>query len=99
MEKLLSGKLTAVDSYDGVKSEPQSEKIKVGSLQTSVGANVGVEFNIDRTFGLYIEPGIGYFFENSNQPKSYRTENPFNFTIKAGFRIRVLSPSSHRSRK
>ncbi|MCC8034480.1 MAG: porin family protein [Rikenellaceae bacterium] len=89
IEKLVYGKQTASDYYDNVKQTTLSEKVKVGSLQTSVGANIGLEFNIDKRLGLYAEPGVGYFFKNGNQPESYRTENPFNFTIKAGFRIKL----------
>lgn len=92
VEKLVSGKRTTMDHYenDNILSEsPISRNIKVGSLQTSIGANAGAEFYLDRRFGIYIEPGIGYFFENGNQPESYRTENPLNFTIKAGIRVKL----------
>ncbi|MCD8102844.1 MAG: outer membrane beta-barrel protein [Alistipes sp.] len=91
LETLLSGKQTQTNrsASGSVSDTGLSTSLSTGSLQGSVGANAGVNFNLDRRFGLYIEPGIGYFFENGNQPESYRTENPFNFTIKAGFRINL----------
>ncbi|MCC8019345.1 MAG: outer membrane beta-barrel protein [Rikenellaceae bacterium] len=91
LETLLSGKQSQTNrsASGSVSDTGVSTSLSTGSLQGSVGANAGVNFNLDRRFGLYIEPGIGYFFENSNQPESYRTENPFNFTIKAGFRINL----------
>lgn len=90
-EKLVSGNrkwITKSQSGTG-ESMPKNEKLKVGHIQTSFGANIGTEIKIDDTFGIYLEPGVGYYIKNDKQPESYRTENPLNFTLRAGFRINL----------
>lgn len=59
-------------------------------IQTSVGLNLGAQWNLSNRLGLYFEPGLSYYIENSDQPMSYRTENPFNVTLKAGLRIKLV---------
>ena len=58
----------------------------VRKLQFSVGAGVGVEFRLSGKLGLYLDPGVRYYFPNS-QPKSIRTDKPFMFNFDAGLRF------------
>lgn len=91
VEKLVSGNVTVTTKSMSGNGQSVSEKedIKVKNLQTSVGTNIGVEVKIDRTVGIYIEPGVSYYIKSSKQPDSYRKENPLNFTLRAGFRINL----------
>ena len=59
---------------------------KVNGLQYSVGAGLGVEFRIAGRVGLYVDPGMNYYF-NCNQPRSIRTEKPFLLNFDAGLRF------------
>ena len=52
----------------------------------SCGAGVGVEFRLSGKLGLYLDPGVRYYFPNS-QPKSIRTDKPFMFNFDAGLRF------------
>ncbi len=58
----------------------------VRSLQYSIGAGIGVEFSLSRTLGLYVDPGVRYYFP-CNQPKSVRTDRPLMFNFDAGLRF------------
>ncbi len=58
----------------------------VRKLQYSVGAGVGVEFAVASQFGVYIDPGIRYYFP-CMQPKSVRTEHPLLANFDVGLRF------------
>ena len=58
---------------------------KIDGLQWSVNAAVGVDYKLYKNYSIYLEPKIGYYFDNK-QPVSARTEHPFSFGISAGFR-------------
>jgi len=58
----------------------------VDSPQFSVGAGVGVQFSLTEKFGIFLDPGVNYYFYGS-QPKSIRTARPFMFNFNAGFRF------------
>ena len=70
-----------------VASNGDTETFNVAGLQTSLGAGAGAMFNIVPSLGFYVEPGASYYFENLNQPTSYRTEHPFNFNLRVGVRV------------
>lgn len=90
-EKLISGNVTITTKSQSGSGQKVSdkEKIKTNNIQTSLGSNVGVEFKVDKTFGIYLEPGVSYYIKSSCQPDSYRKDNPLSFTLRAGFRINL----------
>ncbi|MCZ2416083.1 MAG: hypothetical protein LC132_00810, partial [Burkholderiales bacterium] len=54
----------------------------------SVQATLGAQYNIVKGVGLFVEPGISFYPENSKMPvKTIRTDKPLNFNINAGFRF------------
>lgn len=67
-------------------SMPVSVREKVKGVQMSAGAGIGVEFMLTDQLGLYVNPGVRYFFD-CNQPVSIRTQQPFMMDFEAGFRI------------
>lgn len=64
-----------------------SESETVKPLQFSVSGMVGAQYNATRKIGLYIEPGVSYFFDDGSDTQTIRKENPFNFNIQAGIRL------------
>ena len=63
-----------------------NEKINEKPLQFSVMGGVGAQFNITNHFGIYIEPGVAYFFKNNSDILTIRKDSPFNFNMQAGIR-------------
>lgn len=55
--------------------------------QLSVQAAVGMQYGITENIGVYIEPGIGYYFDNNSSLETYYSEHPINFTLSFGFRL------------
>lgn len=64
-----------------------SEDLSVDPVQLSVLAGIGAQYNIGKHFGIYLEPGISYFFDDGSDIRTIRTDNPCNFTLQAGLRL------------
>ena len=55
----------------------------ITGLQGSLNGALGVNYKLEKGWGLYFEPRLGYSFDCS-QPVSIRTEYPFYFGINLG---------------
>ena len=64
------------------------EKFSVKGVQTSVNLSLGGELKFLSKFGIFLEPGISYYFDN-NQPDNYRTKNQLAFNLSAGLRFLI----------
>ncbi len=64
-----------------------SEKETVKPLQFSLMSAVGIQYNVSRKVGIYLEPGISYFFDDGSYIQTIRKERPCSFTLQAGFRL------------
>jgi hypothetical protein len=62
-------------------------KTSIHGLQWSLNGAIGVSFRIHDHWRLYAEPKVYYYF-NSNQPISMRTEHPLGVGMGAGIRYR-----------
>jgi len=88
IEKGLSGvQHSNVDRTDGTESNWDHSQ-KVYGFQTSLTGQLGINFELNKTFNLYFEPGVSYF-NPSDQPISSRTEEPYNFNLGLGLRYRI----------
>lgn len=63
------------------------EKIDVDPLQFSVMGAVGAQFNASRRIGIYVEPGVSYYFDDGSEIQTIRKETPVNFNLQAGIRF------------
>ena len=64
-----------------------SEKETVKPLQLSVNGAIGAQVNATERIGIYVEPGVAYFFNDGSAVSTIRKENPLNFNIQAGIRL------------
>ena len=80
IEYCISNKYRLFANPDIIRSYP------VNGLQFSVGGGIGVEFRLTRVLGLYLDPGVSYYFPG-NQPRSIRTDKPFLLNFDAGLRF------------
>lgn len=74
IEKCVSGKIAG-------------EKINNKPWQFSVMGGVGVQVNATKNFGIYVEPGVAYYFKNNSSLQTIRKEHPFNFNLVTGLRL------------
>lgn len=82
-EKAVSNKFKVLDGPERIT---YSEKAK--GMQFSAGAGVGVEFNVIDRLGIYVNPGVRYFFD-CDQPVSIRTQQPFMMDFEIGLRVNI----------
>ena len=67
---------------DGVEHDMQKDR-----SQWSVGGALGVQYNIIPQLGLYVEPGIKYYFDNGSNIRNYFKYRPTNFNLQIGLRL------------
>ena len=68
-----------------------SPKLKSGKANLyfdyRIKAAVGAQFNATDHVGLYVEPGVSYFFDDGSKVQTIRKERPCNFNLQAGLRF------------
>lgn len=64
-----------------------TEKETVKPFQFSLSGAVGAQLNATKKVGIYVEPGVAYFFNDGSGVQTIRKENPLNFNIQAGIRL------------
>ena len=67
---------------DGVEHDMQKDR-----TQWSLGGALGVQYNFIPQLGVYIEPGIKYYFDNGSNIRNYFKYRPTNFNLQIGIRL------------
>lgn len=83
IEKALAGIQKSTVEGQGIWRGSQSIK----GFAASVVGNAGVSYELKNNFMLYVEPGVSFYFP-TDQPISYRTEEPLSFNLSLGLRYR-----------
>lgn len=87
MEKCVSGKLDSDFYIEGKEDKSFKEDLTVKPLQWSLSAAVGAQYNAMEHLGIYVEPGIVYYFDDGSTVETIRKEKPFNFNLQMGVRF------------
>lgn len=87
VEKCVSGKMETIYAYGIGKNETETSTLKISPLQWSVAAAIGAQVNFTRQFGLYVEPGMAYYFDDGSSIETIRKQHPFNFNLQLGLRF------------
>lgn len=87
VEKNVSGKLTTDYIIDNKFNSSQEEKIAIDQMQCSVNTSVGVQYHLSPKIGLYMEPGLSYYFKNRSEVETIYKEKPLNLNLRLGFRF------------
>ena len=69
--------------YGRLGNETQTVK----PVQLSVLGSVGAQYNLSTRWGLYVEPGVSYYFDDGSKVQTIRKERPCSFTLQAGLRL------------
>jgi RNA polymerase sigma-70 factor (ECF subfamily) len=65
------------------------ESVKVSvPLQWSVNAGMGIQYDITPSFGLFLEPGVSFYFRNNSKIHTIFNEHQTSFTLPFGIRIK-----------
>lgn len=71
------------------ESSRYTHKDKLGSLQFSARAGLGVEFLVTDYLGVYIDPSVSYHFKNKGTLKNIRAKYPLLPSLEIGVRFRL----------
>ncbi len=87
VEKCVSGHASTRYVLRGRPVSSERRSISVAPLQWSLAAAAGLQYNLSRRAGLYVEPGMGYYFDNGSETETAYSRRPLNFNLNMGVRI------------
>lgn len=70
-----------------VYGKQDGEALSQRPWQFSVLGAVGAQYNLSRRVGVYVEPGVSYYFDDGSSLATLRKEHPCGFTLQAGLRL------------
>lgn len=69
---------------DGVSQDMDKDRV-----QWSVNAGIGAQYNFIPSLGVYLEPGVKYYFDNGSPLENTFKDKPCNFNIQFGIRYNI----------
>ena len=88
-EKCVSGKATHEYVISGEKKKRETEDVAAKPWQLSVNAALGAQFDVLRNVGVYVEPGVSYYFDDRSPLSTIYKEKPLNFNLNMGVRYTI----------
>ncbi len=88
-EKCVSGKTTHEYVISGEKKKHEAEDVAAKPWQLSVNAALGAQFDVLSNVGVYVEPGVSYYFDDRSPLSTIYKEKPLNFNLNLGVRYTI----------
>lgn len=88
-EKCVSGKATHEYVISGEKKKRETEDVAAKPWQLSVNAALGAQFDVLGNVGVYVEPGVSYYFDDRSPLSTIYKEKPLNFNLNLGVRYTI----------
>lgn len=88
-EKCVSGKTTHEYVISGEKKKHEAEDVAAKPWQLSVNAALGAQLDVLRNVGVYVEPGVSYYFDDRSPLSTIYKERPLNFNLNLGVRYTI----------
>ena len=88
-EKCVSGKTTHEYVISGEKKKHEAEDVAAKPWQLSVNAALGAQFDVLRNVGVYVEPGVSYYFDDRSPLSTIYKEKSLNFNLNLGVRYTI----------
>lgn len=86
-EKNVYGKLSTDYTVNDKLESTGNDNISIDQLQWSLNTSVGIEYNLFPKIGLYVEPGVVYYFKNRSEVETIYKEKPVNINLRVGLRF------------
>lgn len=74
---------------DKMQGEEETSAILSRPMQWSIGAKVGVQYNLNTLLSIYAEPGCSYYFDDHSSLETVFKEKVFDFNLNLGLRFSV----------
>ncbi len=86
-EKCVSADVDKKFVIDNQDKGGAKERLRDRPFQLSVNASVGLQFNIINKVGLFVEPGVSYYFDDGSSIRHVYRDRPLNFNLNTGLRF------------
>lgn len=86
MEKCVGGRLSTDYVSNGNIIDKTTDRLRVDPLQWSVNLSAGLQFNIIKSTGIFVQPGISWYFDNGSPVETIYKAKPLNFDLRFGIR-------------
>lgn len=85
-EKCVSGRSELL-TVSGNSREVEKQSLTEKHLQYSTFGSVGAQMDLTKHVGLYLEPGLSFYFDNHSRVVNIYKDNPLQFNLSAGVRF------------
>lgn len=79
----------AVNIKNHTETDGEVKESKRDKMQWSTNASVGIQYDFIPQLGVYVEPGMKYYFDNGSQLENIFKDKKLNFNIQFGLRFNV----------
>lgn len=79
----------AVNIKNHTDTDGEVKESKRDKMQWSTNASVGIQYDFIPQLGVYVEPGMKYYFDNGSQIENIFKDKKLNFNIQFGLRFNV----------
>lgn len=79
----------AVNIKNHTETDGEVKESKRDKMQWSTNASVGIQYDFIPQLGVYVEPGMKYYFDNGSQIENIFKDKKLNFNIQFGLRFNV----------
>lgn len=79
----------AVNIKNHTETDGEVKESKRDKMQWSTNASVGIQYDFIPQLGVYVEPGMKYYFDNGSQIENIFKDKKLNFNVQFGLRFNV----------
>lgn len=78
-----------VNIKNHTETDGEVKESKRDKMQWSTNASVGIQYDFIPQLGVYVEPGMKYYFDNGSQIENIFKDKKLNFNIQFGLRFNI----------
>lgn len=86
---VIAGGEGAVNIKNHTETDGEVKESKRDKMQWSTNASVGIQYDFIPQLGVYVEPGMKYYFDNGSQIENIFKDKKLNFNIQFGLRFNI----------
>lgn len=86
---IMAGAQADMNVKGTLKADGHKSNIDNDRAQFSVTGGAGVQLNVAQQLGVYVEPGVRYYFDNGSAVQTIFKEHPTNFSLQVGLRWNI----------
>ena len=85
--KCIYGTLSTDYVVSDVSRVTESQRVSIAPLQWSVQASASLGWKFSPALGVFIKPGLAYYFDDGSTVSTIYKDRPFNFDLSLGMRL------------